>query len=107
MRTTFPSNPEPDTTILGLGFLQIETEGGCLPQAVFLKGKGKKVLLLAPAERADLLVDFSNVATVEIIGFRAYTNLGNRVQPNAFIKRRKVSWLLNGQVSSYFSLRLS
>jgi len=62
MGTTFPNNAEPDTAILGPAFIQIGTEGGYLPQPVLLKGGGKKKLLLAPAERADILIDFSAVA---------------------------------------------
>jgi spore coat protein A len=53
----------------GPGFVQIGTEGGFLPAPVFLDGTSPAVpggptpsqLLLAPAERADLIVDFRDV----------------------------------------------
>ncbi len=57
---TFPANTEPDKANLGPGFIQIGTEGGFLPAAVPVDGKAFQ-LLLAPAERADLIVDFSKV----------------------------------------------
>jgi len=62
MGTTFPNNAEPNPKILGPAMIQIGTEGGYLPQPVPLKGSGPKKLLLAPAERADIIIDFSNVA---------------------------------------------
>jgi len=55
---TFPDNAEPSNT-LGPRFIQIGTEGGYLPQPVVLDGTGAAQLLLAPAERADILIDFS------------------------------------------------
>jgi spore coat protein A, manganese oxidase len=58
---TFPNNAEPDTTTLGPSFLQLGTEGGYLPQATPVAGKGLPQLLLAPAERADFVIDFSKV----------------------------------------------
>ncbi len=48
--------------MLGPGFIQIGTEGGYLPQPVLLKGADPTELLMAPAERADVLIDFSTVA---------------------------------------------
>jgi spore coat protein A, manganese oxidase len=42
----------------GMGFTQIGTDGGYLEKAVKLTS-----LMLAPAERADLLIDFSNLKT--------------------------------------------
>ena len=62
MGTTFPTTRSPTRSILGPRFLQIGTEGGYLPQPVLLKGMAGTQLLLAPAERADLLVDFSGIA---------------------------------------------
>jgi len=59
---TFPGNTEPRVNDLGPGFIQIGTEGGYLPQAVPVSAKGIAPLLLAPAERADILIDFSGVA---------------------------------------------
>jgi spore coat protein A len=56
----FPDNTEPDKATLGPGFTQIGTEGGFLPAPVLVDGKAFQ-LLLAPAERADLIVDFSKV----------------------------------------------
>lgn len=45
----------------GPGFMQIGTEGGFLPAPVMLSGTASSRLLLAPAERADLVVDFRDV----------------------------------------------
>ncbi len=56
----FPDSTEPSTSNLGPGFLQIGTEGGFLPGPVPVDGKAFQ-LLLAPAERADVIVDFSKV----------------------------------------------
>lgn len=65
---------EPDFTKAGPAFLQIGTEGGILPAPVVLNQPptlmpqdsegnvdpdGPKNLLLAPAERADIIIDFS------------------------------------------------
>jgi spore coat protein A len=57
----FPDNAEPSPSSLGPGFIQIGTEGGYLPFAVPLSGAPNSQLLLAPAERADILIDFSKV----------------------------------------------
>jgi spore coat protein A, manganese oxidase len=51
---------EPDITAPGPAFTQIGTEGGFLPAPVAIKGNQQ--LLLAPAERADLIVDLRTVA---------------------------------------------
>lgn len=51
---------EADTKRPGPGFTQIGNEGGFLPFPVPVNGSGLQ-LLLAPAERADLLLDLSNV----------------------------------------------
>lgn len=61
MGKIFPESAEPDVRNLGPGFIQIGTEGGYLPQAVPVSGQGFAPLLLAPAERADILIDFSKV----------------------------------------------
>jgi len=58
----FPNSNEPVATVLGPVFLQLGTEGGYLPQAVPLTGMPGSQLLLAPAERADFLIDFSGIA---------------------------------------------
>jgi spore coat protein A len=66
--TTFPNDSEPGT-VAGPAFVQFGSEGGFLPAPVYLSGQSPLVdggptpnqLLLAPAERADLIVDFSNV----------------------------------------------
>lgn len=50
---------------------QIGSDGGFLPAPIDLADLGGK-LLLAPAERADVIVDFTNVAT----GQHVLTNLG-------------------------------
>jgi spore coat protein A, manganese oxidase len=62
MGTTFPNSAEPNTAIAGPRFIQIGTEGGYLPQPVLLKEGGPNKLLMAPAERVDILIDFSAVA---------------------------------------------
>ena len=46
----------------GPAFLQVGSEGGYLPQAVPVAGKNLPQLLLAPAERADLVCDFTGIA---------------------------------------------
>ena len=51
---------EPRTKTLGPGFIQIGTEGGFLPRPVMLGGTGTP-LLMSPAERVDVVVDFRNV----------------------------------------------
>lgn len=45
----------------GPAFIQIGSDGGFLPAPVMLNGPKQPQLLLAPAERADLIVDFRNV----------------------------------------------
>jgi spore coat protein A, manganese oxidase len=52
---------EPDAANPGPGFIQVGSEGGFLPTPVMLNGFKQPQLLLAPAERADLIVDFRNV----------------------------------------------
>jgi spore coat protein A len=70
-------NPgEPDFSQPGPAFIQIGTEGGVLPQPVVLNNPPAQIptncdgsvnadgpfnLLMAPAERADLIIDFSSV----------------------------------------------
>ena len=58
--TTFPDNTEPSAKA-GPAFVQIGTEGGFLPAPVMLNGPRQPLLLMAPAERADLIVDFRDV----------------------------------------------
>jgi len=58
----FPDNAEPKVNALGPGFIQLASEGGYLPQAAPVAGKNMPELLLAPAERADLICDFSGIA---------------------------------------------
>ena len=41
--------------------MQFGTEGGFLPAPTMLNGPGQPLLLIAPAERADLIVDFRDV----------------------------------------------
>jgi spore coat protein A len=57
----FPFSAEPLKNRLGPAIIQIGTEGGYLPKPVFLSGAAGSQLLLAPAERADIIIDFSNV----------------------------------------------
>ena len=48
-------------TLAGPAFVQIQSEGGFLPTPVYLSGSPSSRLLMAPAERADLIVDFRDV----------------------------------------------
>jgi spore coat protein A len=56
-----PNNAEPNTSRRGPAFVQFGSEGGFLPAPTMLNGPGQPLLLLAPAERADLIVDFRDV----------------------------------------------
>ena len=69
--TTFPNNAEPNAAVRGPSFLQIGTESGYLPQAVRVNRRAfaRLRLLLAPAERADVLVDFTGLAGQQFILF--------------------------------------
>ena len=60
-RNNFPDNAEPDPRVAGPSFLQIGTEGGYLPGAVPVNGPKQLQLLISPAERADLVVDFTGI----------------------------------------------
>ena len=51
----------------GPPFVQVAAEGGFLPEPVLLDGSRQATLLLAPAERADLIVDFSDVPAGSIL----------------------------------------
>ncbi len=57
----FPESTEPNVNRPGPGFIQIGTEGGFLPQPAMVSGPKQKLLTLAPAERADLIVDLRGV----------------------------------------------
>ncbi len=59
--TTFPANTEPSPNVAGPAFIQIGSEGGFLPAPAMVNGPKQPLLLLGPAERADLIVDFSAV----------------------------------------------
>jgi spore coat protein A len=63
----FPNNAEPAPNIAGPSFIQIGTEGGYLPGAVPVNGARQLRLLVAPAERADVVVDFTGLAGREFI----------------------------------------
>lgn len=63
----FPASTEPNLHRPGPSFVQIGTEGGFLPDPVPLDGSKDATLLLAPAERADLIVDFSDVPAGSIL----------------------------------------
>jgi spore coat protein A len=56
----FPMDAEPGATA-GPAFVQFQSEGGFLPSPVYLDGSPASRLLIAPAERADLIVDFRDV----------------------------------------------
>ncbi len=51
----------PNTAAPGPGFVQIGTEGGFLPAPVRVSGPNQPLLVMAPAERVDLIVDFRNI----------------------------------------------
>ncbi len=57
----FPNNTEPNPAKPGPAFIQIGTEGGFLPFPTMVNGPRQPVLLMGPAERADLIVDFRNI----------------------------------------------
>ncbi len=52
---------EPEPNHHGPSFIQIATEGGFLPAPVLVNEPAHPELLLAPAERAELIVDFRNI----------------------------------------------
>ncbi|HEX7544960.1 MAG TPA: multicopper oxidase domain-containing protein [Candidatus Limnocylindrales bacterium] len=58
---SFPANAEPNLAAPGPAFVQFGTEGGFLPQPAVLNAPNLPTLLMAPAERADLIVDFRDV----------------------------------------------
>ena len=58
---------EADTSRPGPAFIQIATEGGFLPYPAYFNTAGQKQLLMAPAERADLIVDFRNVPAGSVL----------------------------------------
>jgi spore coat protein A len=63
---TPPDSAEP-TNAIGPAFIQIGTEGGFLPHPTMLNGASQSRLLLAPAERADLIVDFRGIPAGTIL----------------------------------------
>lgn len=67
--TTAPASTEPNPNIAGPALIQIGTEGGFLPEPVVLNGSNApgKRLLLGPAERADVVVDFRNVTPGSVL----------------------------------------
>ncbi len=62
------NSTEPSPNSIATSFIQIGTEGGFLPAPVLLSTKpnGPHVLM-APAERADMIVDFSNVPAGSVL----------------------------------------
>lgn len=52
---------EAKATAAGPAFIQIGTEGGFLPAPAMVNGPKQPLLLVAPGERADLIVDFRAV----------------------------------------------
>jgi spore coat protein A len=65
--TSFPDSTEPNPTKAGPAFVQIGTEGGFLPAPAMVNGPKQPLLLVAPAERADLIVDFRDVPAGSIL----------------------------------------
>ncbi len=58
---------EPNSKLPGPSFVQIGNEGGFLPHSAVVSAPGTPFLLLAPAERADLIVDFRNVPAGSVL----------------------------------------
>ena len=58
---------EANLTKPGPAFIQIASEGGFLPYPAYFNTAGQKQLLMAPAERADLIVDFRNVPAGSVL----------------------------------------
>ncbi len=58
---------EAKASAAGPAFIQIGTEGGFLPKPVMLNGPKQPTLLIAPGERADLIVDFRAVPVGSIL----------------------------------------
>ena len=65
--SSFPGSTEANLHRPGPPFVQIAAEGGFLPEPVMFDGSRDGTLLLAPAERADLIVDFSDVPEGSIL----------------------------------------
>lgn len=61
------ASTEAKATAAGPAFIQIGTEGGFLPAPVMLNGLRQPSLLIAPGERADLIVDFRAVPAGSIL----------------------------------------
>ena len=55
------ASTEPSPKVAGPGFIQIGSEGGFLPAPAPVNGPKQPIFLVAPGERADLIVDFSAV----------------------------------------------
>ena len=58
---------EASPNVAGPAFIQIGTEGGFLPAPAMLNGPKQPLLLVAPGERADLIVDFRAVPAGSIL----------------------------------------
>ncbi len=58
---------EPSPNVAGPPFIQIASEGGFLPAPAMLNGPKQPILLLAPAERGDFIVDFRAVPAGSIL----------------------------------------
>ncbi len=59
--SAWPESTEPKANAAGPAFIQIGNEGGFLAAPAMLNGPHQPLLVMAPAERADLIVDFRNV----------------------------------------------
>jgi FtsP/CotA-like multicopper oxidase with cupredoxin domain len=73
MGRPFPFNAEPDLTKPGPAMTLIGTEGGFLdgtvaPKGVLYNNTAAMPLVLAPAERADVIIDFSQLQTAALSG---------------------------------------
>lgn len=65
--STFPDSTEPRLNAAGPAFIQIGTEGGFLAAPAMVNGPNQPRLLIAPAERTDLIVDFRDVPAGSIL----------------------------------------
>ncbi len=58
---------EPSANVAGPAFVQIGSEGGFLPAPAMVNGPKQPLLLMGPAERSDLIVDFRAVPVGSIL----------------------------------------
>lgn len=86
------------TGTAGPKIVQVGTDGGLLDSPVTIAGK----LLLAPGERADVVIDFSNSATGQVWTVRnsANTPFPKGGPPNGATTGRLMQFIVNGKMVS-------